>query len=249
MPDIEKVTRQLQAMLLSERRQAMWYTILTVLCTPAFVMIACAAMVILVCWLFWDRWYELDNIAFFTGMNVMLAGVLVAAARPYDIAQGRFPFDGAWVAGAILFLLLLLLSYGTALPQQRPGLLSLVYGVGCFLTLGLLARGRLPDHTGETVGYPVIASAQAVADFVMGAYAELFSASWLWFPPSPQEIRIGARVLHHLATDRDGSLGENVVEKRIAALLQRLKLIESVEQRVSLTSKGFDFLRTTETGN
>jgi len=140
--DIEKVTQQLEAMLQSERRQAMLYTLLTALCTPAFVMIACASLVILVCWVFWDRWYELDNIAFFTSLNVLLASVLVVAAKPHDIARGQFPFDGTWVAGVILLLLLLFLSYGTALPQQRPGLLSLLYGVGGFLMLGLRLRGR-----------------------------------------------------------------------------------------------------------
>jgi hypothetical protein len=161
----------------------------------------------------------------------------------------EFAFDRTWLAGVVVFVVLLVVTYATALQETSPALFGIVFVVLSFLTLGLVGQAHLNHPPDDPLGDAptFVAFALAISGFVVSAYGELLSASWLWFPPQPDEIRIAARVLCRLGADPNDPLGRDVVEDRIIRLLSRLKLIETTEQQqLRLPPKGLDFLRTAE---
>jgi hypothetical protein len=139
-----------------------------------------------------------------------------------------------------------------------------VYVALSFLALGLAGQAQLNHPPPEVLGhYPapdvlryyhrpgilreelrVEGFPLAFAGFVVAAYGELLSASWLWVPPKPHEVRIAARVLCRLAVESDRPLGADTVEDRVVRLLFRLGLIEAAQRQLRLAPKGLDFLRT-----
>jgi hypothetical protein len=243
--DVEQMVQRLEAVLQKERREVMVYTWLTVLCTPAFVVLACLAAMVLVAWLFRGRWYDLDVADLYTGLNLFLASVLGAVLAGNGLS-GTLRLDAAGFATAGVFLLLLLVTYATSLVEQMPILFDIGYGVGGLLVLGLLGRmqlqARFSDDFDERDFVP--GTVVAVAGFIVSAYGELLSVSWLWVPPKPDEIRIAARVLCRLAKDPDHPLGSSTLDERMIRLLLRLKLIEVTQQQLRLTSRGTEFIRT-----
>jgi hypothetical protein len=237
--DIEKVAWQLEAAIRKARREAIAYTLLTVLCTPGFVVLACLAATVLMAWLFRGRWYDLDAMAFYTGLNLFLASMLATVMAGAGFLKA-LQVDKMWFAAAVVFLLLLVVTYATSLMERAPVLFGIGYALGGFLVLGLLGRAepRGPVNDGLDGRDCVPGTAVAVATLIVSAYGELLSASWLWVPPKPHEVRIAARVLCRLAAKENDPLSSSTVEDRVTTLLSRLKLIEVTQQQLHLTSKG-----------
>jgi hypothetical protein len=240
--DIGKVERHLAAMVEKERREAIAYSVLTVLCTPAFVALAAFFVGVLVAYLFRHMWSDLNATLFYTGFNVFLASMLVFVLTRSSESYMEFEFHGMWVAGAIVFVLLLILTYGTSLRERVPVLFGVGYMVGGLLVLGLIGQVRLPDHT---VGTDAESSfILAVPAFIVAAYGELLSASWLWLPPKSHEIRVGVRVLCRLMDDQADPLHISAVEDRVMTLLSKLKLARQTDQGLMITAKGLDLVKT-----
>jgi hypothetical protein len=82
----------------------------------------------------------------------------------------------------------------------------------------------------------------ALCGFIVAAYGELLSASWLWVPPKSHEVRVAARVLCRLAASPNDPLSATTVEGRVATLLSRLKLVETTQEQLHLTRKGVEFI-------
>ena len=110
--DIDKVTRHLEAVLARQRRGAMTYTIATVLCTPAFVVVG-ALFVALVAVYIISRspsQMALGALTFYTAVNVFLAYMVAGTMKNASSAE-NFRFDKMWMLGAVLFVVLLILTY------------------------------------------------------------------------------------------------------------------------------------------
>lgn len=150
-----------------------------------------------------------------------------------------------WMLGAVLFVVLLILTYATSLPEGRPIFFGVTYAIVGFLILGFVSQ-VLPAHDTTATDDPDsvrIGFALAVPNLIASAYRELLSASWLWLPPTPGETRIAAMVLCRLAANPDRPLGVEIVDRQIVDLLSRLKLAQLDDQHLSLTPRGLDFVQ------
>jgi hypothetical protein len=246
-PDIESVTRSLEAVLQKERREALVYTLLTVLCTPAFV--AIASLVIACAALYFLRrpiWPIHGAVAMYTGVIIFLAWAIASVPINAQRSPTGFQPDRTWLAGAAVFLALLVVTYATSLQENHPLLFGVVYVVLSFLALGLAGQTQLNHSPPDVLRQEprIEGFLLAAAGFVVAAYGELLSASWLWVPPKPHEVRVAARVLCRLAAESDRPLGTDTVEDRVVRLLSRLRLTEVMKRQLRLTPKGSDFLRT-----
>ncbi len=224
-PDIEGVTRDLEAVLQKERREALVYTLLTVLCTPAFV--AVASLVIACAALYFLRrsiWPIDCAMAMYTGVIIFLAWAIASVPANAQRSPTGFEPDRTWLAGQ------------TQLNHPPPDVLRHYPPPDI---LRHYPRLDVLRQEPRIEGFP-----PAVAGFVVAAYGELLSASWLWVPPKPHEVRIAARVLCRLAVESDRPLGADAVENRVVRLLFRLRLIEVAQQQLRLAPKGLDLLRT-----
>jgi hypothetical protein len=231
-PDLENVTGRLEVVLVKERREALTYTLLTVLCTPAFVAISSQAIAGAVLWVMHESDYRIGSAwAIYTGMIVFLAWALAFVTANLHHSLETFTLDRTWLAGAVVFLVLLVLTYATPLQDTSPAFFGFVFVVFSFLVLGLVGQAQINHPPANPLGHAPDPRVfiLVVSGFVVSAYGELFSASWLWVPPRPHEIRIAARLLCRV--------------RRIVHLLSRLKLIELADQQLHLTSKGLDFVR------
>jgi hypothetical protein len=121
---------------------------------------------------------------------------------------------------------------------------GILFAAAGLVILGLLGQMRLSDRAMQGSGreQDVGIGLMALCGFIVGAYGEVLSASWLWVPPKPDEIRIAARVLHHLAANPADALSRGTVEARVTTLLSRLKLIQVTQERLTLTLKGQNFV-------
>jgi len=243
--DIDKVERNLAAVLERERRDAIAYTLLTVLATPFFVILASVVALVLLAYIFrHSDYYNLDWSAIYTGISLFLAFILVSglsgSAFPYEIRE----IDKTWLAAAGVYFVLLFLTYGTTLLEQSPVFFGIVYAVVAFLVLALLGlvymnRPITEDHGAEQNFLSLVL---AVAGFIAMSYGEIIHSSWLWVPPKPDELRVGAWLLCKLATEQSRPLDSRSVKGRILRPLRRLKFIQLTQDRLSLTPKGLDFV-------
>ena len=244
-PEIEAIAERLAAVLARARKEAVAYAVLTVLSTPAFVAIASLVAASVLVYVLDESHYRIDSaLAVYTGMTIFLASVLgLSATNPGK--SSSFALDRAWLAGVIVLLVLAVVTYATPLMEKAPVFFGIVCFVLGFLTLGLIGRAQANRPAGNPVDEPPTfrALVLAVSDFVLSAYGELLSASWLWFPPKPHEVRVAAHVLSHLATPEGDSLHERAVDNRIERLLLRLGLVAKTDQQLYLTPKGSDFVR------
>jgi len=244
-PDVEMVVGRLAAVLAKTRKEAMAYTVLTVLCTPAFVAIVSLVMVGVVLYVFSQFRDRIDTaMAIYTGMTVFIASTF-GPAMTNTIRSSSLALDRTWLAGVAALLALVIITYATPLRDKSPVLFGIVYFTLGFLVLGLAGRTHANHPAGSSrdeasMFHTLVLAASAL---VLSAYGELLSASWLWFPPKPHEIRIAARVLCRLGAANKGALHECVVDDRIECLLQRLGLAERTDQQLHLTPKGLDFIR------
>ena len=250
--DIARVERHLAAALEQERRDAVTYTILTVLCTPAFVALAALVVTFVVAFVMgyvFGRFhyrFESEVLAFYTVVSMFLGYMLVFVLVNSSDMYGEFAFHPMWLAGACVFVVLLVLTYLTPLPEATPVLFGVGYAVAGVVVLGLIGQVELPRRiTDGTGGYDdVYALLLAVSSFIVAAYGEIFRGSWLWVPPKPFEVRVGARVLGRLVDDPTDPLHPSAVEGRVATLLGKLRLVQTADEGLVISPKGLDFVRT-----
>lgn len=246
--DIDKMKRRLEAVLAGERREAMVYTLLTVLCTPAFVAIASLVIASVLVYVMHRSEYPIDNAwAIYTGMTLFLASAVGLAGASMYRSSASPELNPPWLAGAAVFLSLLGLTYATPLQETRPAFFGIAYCVLWFLTLGLIGHTHMSRPPDGPLGHRPTPHAfvLAVAGFIVSAYAELLSASWLWVPPKPHEVRVAARMLCRLAAQEERPLQRSVVDDRVERLLVRLKLVQEIDGQLHLTPKGIAFVQST----
>ena len=117
-------------------------------------------------------------------------------------------------------------------------------GIG-FLILGLTGRVYMDmpvmDFTGRE--NPIFAFILAMSGFIAMAYGELFSSSWLWIPPKPDEVRVGAWILHKLAAEKSWRIDNRREHGRALNFLVRLKLAKINDNKLEISEKGLDLIR------
>jgi len=241
-PDIGQVEQRLVAVISKERQKAIRQTLLIVLCTPAFVALASLmALFVLVYFLrFADS--DIDTRGIYTGMNVFLAIMLIFVLRCSNPPEEPHEFDRMWLAAAIVFILPLALTHATGLPERIPVLFAILYALLAFLVLGLLGQVQIeqPVHDDSDHQNPFASLILAVFGFIATAYGQMLRGSWLWFPPTTDELRLGAWVLCSLALENASPLEARAVPKRILNMLSQLKLIQVRGRKLKLTLKGQD---------
>lgn len=243
--DIDKVERNLAAVLDRERRDAIAYTLLTVLATPFFVILASVAAFVLFAYIFrHSNYYSLDASAIYTGINLFLAFMVVSALSGWTFPYKIDEIDKTWLAATGTYFVLLFLTYGTTLFQHSAFFFGIVYAVAAFLVLALLGQVYMNRRTtdGGSAEENFLSLVLAVAGFIAMSYGEIIHSSWLWVPPKPDELRVGAWLLCKLAAEQSRPLDSRAVQGRILRPLHRLKFVQVTENGLSLTPKGLDFV-------
>lgn len=244
MPDILPVEQRLAAIIKEERHEAIGYTILTVLCTPVFVVLGTLAVLILLAYMFQFANYDIDVRGIYTGTNIFLASMIIFVLRCASPAEEPRAFDGTWLAAVVVFILPFTLTYATGLPERFPVLFAVVYAVLGFVVLGLLGNVQI-EQPARDEAYRQNAPASLillVCGFVADAYGEITRRSWLWFPPQPDELRIAAWILCKLSIEKTSPMEARSVSRRVLNMLLRLKLVHEKDRKLQLTLKGHDLV-------
>jgi hypothetical protein len=243
-PDIAQAEQRLAVVISESRRKAISYTVLTVLCTPAFVLLGSLVLLVVLAYIFRLANYDIDARGIYTGMNIFLAGMLIFVLKFSNPPDDPHEFDRAWLAAVIVFLLPLLLTHATGLPERIPILYAIIYSVLAFAVLGLLGRVQLEQPAGDTAERDDAfrSLALAVFGFIADSYGEITRGSWLWFPPKPDEVRLGAGLLCKLGIERTMPLDARLVPGRILNMLTRLKLVQVTDRKLYLTLKRQNFV-------
>jgi len=243
---IEKVTRRLGVVVVKARRQAIAYSLLALLCTPVCVALASLAVSAVLFSIVRRSGYWTDTFMIYTGMIFFLGLMLALVLIDCRDSLMKIRFIKTWLTGTGIFLLLLVLTYRTSLPERTPRVFSILFAVGWLLVLWLIGQAPLANHvtTGLDAWKDVFARVMALCTFIATAYSELLSASWLWVPPQPQEVQVAARVLCRLAEDPNEPLSSSTVGDRVTVLLSRLELVKITQKELHLTLKGLDFVWT-----
>ncbi|MBN2182790.1 MAG: hypothetical protein JW715_12840 [Sedimentisphaerales bacterium] len=245
-PDVNHIEKRLSEILGKERREAIGYAIMTVLCTPFFAaIVGFVVMIIMVIlrYYFFDIevGYENDLIYFYTILNVFLAYMIVFIFQRTFSLETDSGFDITWLVAVVIFLLLLFLTYVTKLPVKSATGFGILYAVTSFFILGLLGRVYmdLPIAECDDDEHPIYAFILAVTGFIAMSYGELLNGSWLWIPPKQDEVRLCSWILCKLAMEEKVPLHNgDSVQKRVLHILSRLKLVQVKEGLLQLTLKG-----------
>jgi hypothetical protein len=243
-PDIVKVERHLAAVISEKRREAIAYTILTVLATPAFVILFSLVVGIVFADIFSRTGYDSEGPAIYTGLALFLGYMLISILSGRSFLPEIREIDKKWWAAAAAYFMLLFLTYGTPLRQQNAVLFGIVYGFFGFLILGLLGQVQMSNLMKEDTNprHLFTELLLAASGFIAIAYGEIARGSWLWVPPKLDELRAGAWILCELASQGTASLDARAANRRILVPLRRLKLVRLTEDRLSLTAEGMDFV-------
>jgi len=131
--------------------------------------------------------------------------------------------DPTLIAGMVVLLALLYLTYFTSLMDSRPRLFGVVYTCVAFLLTGLLGHVymKVPVAVDLTDENPF----KLIGLAVFG-----------------DEICVAAWILCKLAADEDGSFEVRSADRRILNLLSRLKLVHIRGNELQLTPRGRDFV-------
>jgi len=243
-PDLQEVEKRLVAVLEKERRKAIGYTVLTILCTPAFVAMVSVVIFLVFVDVFRQTDYDMESSAIYMGFNIFLAYMIVFVLRQTNPPEEPHEFDKGWLAGVGLFLILLMLTYVSGLREWLPVFFGIVYAIFGFLILGLLGqvqtnRPVVEDTSRHNVFMSLVL---AVSGFIVMSYGEIMFSSWLWFPPKPDEVKLCAWILCKLAEERNWTLSNRAEYERIVRILARLKCVKITENKLQLTTKGLDFV-------
>jgi hypothetical protein len=238
------VEQRLTAVIATERGKAIRSTLLIVLCTPAFVVLASLVGFLVLAYVLRFADYDIDARGIYTGMNVFLAIMLISVLRQSNPPEEPHEFDRMWLAAAIVFILPLGLNHGTGLPEQVPVLFAIVYAIFAFMVLGLLGQVQIeqPAKDEGNSEKAFMSFLLALSSFITTAYGQMLHNSWLWFPPEPDELRVAAWILCKLAIEKGTTLETRSVPKRVLTMLFQLKLIQLTERKLELTLKGEDLV-------
>ena len=246
-PDIAQIEQRLAVVISESRSKAISYTVLTILCTPAFVLMGSLVLLGVLAFIFRIASFEINARGIYLGMNIFLAGMIIFVLKFSNPPDDPHEFDRTWLSAVIVFLLPLFLTHATGLPERIPVLYTIIYSILAFVVLGLLGRVQLeqPARDEAERNNAFQSFALAVFGFIADSYGEITRNSWLWFPPKPEEVRLGAWLLCKLAFEKTMPFDTRLVPARILNMLTRLKLVQITDRKLKLTLKGRDFLRIT----
>jgi hypothetical protein len=113
------------------------------------------------------------------------------------------------------------------------------------MVLGLIGRTQTDELVTDECDVRIVwgVGAMALATFIVSAYAELFSASWLWVPPRRWEVHVGGRLLCRMHEIAPAPVRTDLVGRHIVTLLLRLKLVRIEQEQLHLTRKGLNFVK------
>ena len=244
-PDVSQIEKRLSEILYRERREAIGYTVLTMLCTPVFAAIVGLVSWIVVGFVLIRPNYDIDVKAFYTGLNFFLALMIVFVFKYTNPTEQPHDFNKNWLVAVLVFILLIFITYATKFPERFLIGFGIIYaGAGLFI-LGLLGKvfAEGPYIEYDNREGQLFSLILALMSFVVMSYGELFSGSWLWIPPKPDEVRVCAWILCTLALENNMPLHRSSsVSKRVLYILYRLKYVQVKEGILELTSKGRDLV-------
>ena len=243
--DYKEVEKRLAVSIGKQRKEVIGYTVLTLLCTPVFVVIASVMVFLIFAFLFRQNYeFFLSASAIYTGLNIFLASMIMFVLRYSNPPEEPHEFDLGWLAGVVLFIALLIFTYVTNYQQELPVFFGIVYTVTGFLILGLLGSAYMNNPVPEesNAENAFLSLLLLVSAFIAMSYGEITRGSWLFFPPKPDEIRICAWILCKLAMENTWRLGNRTEERRVLSILARLKLVKMTQNKLRLTPKGRDFV-------
>lgn len=243
--EITELEKRLGDVISEKRRKAISYTVLTILCTPAFVLLGSLVIFFVMARIFRIAQYNIDAKGLYAGFNIFLALIFILMLVYSNSLNTLREFVKLWVAVVIVFVLLLFLTHATNLPEWIPILYGFFYIILCIVVLGLLGliqMGQFERDKKNSVG-EFLSVFLALFGFIADSYGEILYRSWLWFPPKSEEIRLGAWILNQLATEKTLPLDAQSVPKRILKMLIRLNLVKVRDSKLKLTLKGKDFMR------
>ncbi|MBN2314949.1 MAG: hypothetical protein JXM79_13540 [Sedimentisphaerales bacterium] len=245
--EITQVEKRLAGVICEKRRKAISYTVLTILCTPAFVLLGSLVIFFVMAHIFRIGQYNIGARGLYAGFNIFLALIFILMLVYSNSLNTLREFSKLWLVVVIVFLLLLFLTNATNLREQIPILYAFIYiilSLGVLGLLGLVQMGQSERDKKSSVG-EFLTGFLALFGFIADSYGEILYRSWLWFPPKPEEIRLGVWILCQLAMEKTLSLDAQSVPKRILNMLIRLKLVQVKNRKLKLILKGRDFLRIT----
>lgn len=244
-PDLKKVEQRLAAVIGKQRKEVIGYTVLTLLCTPIFVIIA-SVMVFLIFAFIFQRNYEyfLSASGIYNGLNIFLGYMIMFVLRYSNPPEEPHEFDIGWLAGVVLFIALLIFTYATNYQQELPTFFGIVYAVAGLFILALLGSAYMNNPVPEESNAEnfLLSLILLISAFIAMSYGEITRGSWLFFPPKPDEICVCAWILCRLARENTWRVGSRTEQRRVLSILAQLKLVKMTQNKLILTPKGRDFV-------
>lgn len=243
-PEMRQVEQRLAVVLEKERRDAIGYAVLTVLCTPFFVVMMSLAVMLVMALIFRHSDCYANAKTLYTFINIFLGSMAVFALRRSNPPENPHDFDLTWLAGVGVLLGLLFVTYATSFLERAPRAFAAFYTVVGFLILALFGRVYMKVPVVQDVGDdgPIRSLTLIIFGFVAMAYGEIASGSWLWIPPDEDKIRIAAWILCKLALEESWPLDSRSADRPILDILFRLKYIQVKDDKLQLTYRGYDFV-------
>lgn len=245
-PETRQIERRLVAVLKKERWDAIGYAVLTVLCTPVFVVLISLPLMMMIALVLRTVHYDIGAKSFYTCINIFLGLMAIVVLRRSNLPENPRRFDVTWLAGVGALLLLLYVTYATSLLEETPRVFAIVYTVTGLLILALFGRAYVKIPIAREAGCEDLNRSFSLTleifGFVALAYGEILSGSWLWFPPDEDKIRVATWILCKLALEENWPLDSRSADRPILDLLFRLKYIQVKDDMLQLTCKGQGFV-------
>ncbi len=242
--DMQQMEPRLATVMKKERRDAICYTLLTLLCTPFFVALVSVALMIMIAFIFRYADFDINARTFYVCLSLFMATMATFVQSGFNSSERPGFFDLTWLLGVGVLLILIYVTFATSLVETKPDTFAIFYTVAGFTTLVLFGRVymKTPFTNDTDCEDPYRSLPLVIFGFIAMAYGEIASSSWLWFPPDEDEISIAAWILCKLAEDDDGSIDMRSADTRILRLLSRLKYIQIIDGKLQLTYRGYEFV-------